>query len=311
VPVLVDPKGTNFSMYRGATIITPNRSEFEAVVGKCSDDKQLADKAVQLIISLELQAVLVTLSERGMLLIYRQDINSDCKSIYYPAQAQEVFDVTGAGDTVIASLAAGIASGESLPAAVNLANLAASLVVAKSGSAVVELQQLRQKMTQEKHVPLNLGVLSQADLVNEVSKARAAGEKIVMTNGCFDILHAGHISYLEQASNLGDRLIVAINDDAGIRAIKGDKRPIFPLEQRLIMLAALKSVSWVVSFSQATPERLLSAIKPDILVKGGDYADISQVVGADIVKDYGGQIKLMQHVSGCSTSKVLDKLLAK
>jgi D-beta-D-heptose 7-phosphate kinase / D-beta-D-heptose 1-phosphate adenosyltransferase len=309
IPVLVDPKGADFTRYKGATLLTPNLSEFQAVVGPCATDDELIAKATGLIAELDLQAILITLSERGMLLVYRGAKEQECASLHYPTHSQEVFDVTGAGDTVIATLASSIASGYSLADAVNLANIAASVAIKKAGTAIVNHAELNTALIDAHQADIQFGVVSTEQLAQQVSIARARGEQIVMTNGCFDILHAGHIQYLEQASALGDKLVVAINTDESISKLKGESRPVFPLEQRLAMLAGLRSVAWVVVFEGDTPEKLLREIKPDILVKGGDYKNISEVVGHEIVSEYGGEIKLMAHIPGCSTTSTLDKLI--
>ena len=219
VRVLADPKGTDFSIYRGATLLTPNLAEFEAVVGECSDEQQLLERGVAMLQELELDALLVTRGEQGMTLI-----RTGQPAIHLPAQAREVYDVTGAGDTVISTLATALAAGEEMPEAMHLANVAAGIVVGKLGTATVSAPELRRAVQGE--LRYGRGMLGLEQLQRAVADAKAQGERVVFTNGCFDILHAGHVSYLEQARELGDRLIVAVNDDASVSALKGPGRPI-------------------------------------------------------------------------------------
>ncbi|SDS66421.1 D-alpha,beta-D-heptose 7-phosphate 1-kinase /D-beta-D-heptose 1-phosphate adenylyltransferase [Halopseudomonas litoralis] len=300
LPVLADPKGKDFSIYRGATLITPNLAEFEAVVGVCSTEQELVDRGMALIEELDLEALLVTRSEQGMTLLRRGEVE-----MHLPARAREVFDVTGAGDTVISTLATALAAGESLPNAVGLANLAAGIVIGKLGTAAISAPELRRAVQHEQGA--GLGVLSAEQLIVAVEDARAHGERIVFTNGCFDIVHAGHVGYLEEARSQGDRLIVAINDDASVTRLKGPGRPINAVERRMTVLAGLGAVDWVVSFPEDTPEVLLEQLRPDVLVKGGDYG-IDQVVGASIVQAYGGEVKVLKFVDSCSTTAIVEKI---
>ena len=302
-PVLVDPKGQDYSIYRGATLITPNLSEFEAVVGHCKNDEELVAKGEALRVDMELDALLVTRSEKGMTLIRK-----DMPALHLPTRAQEVYDVTGAGDTVISALAATLAAGQDLAEATALANLAAGVVVGKIGTATATVAELRRAV--RIHDEIESGVLQEDRLEALVRDAQAHGEKVVMTNGCFDILHAGHVAYLAQAKKLGDRLIVAVNDDASVKRLKGDERPVNSLAQRMIVLAALESVDWVVAFSEETPERLICKIKPDVLVKGGDYRP-EAIAGGDCVVAEGGQVIVLDFVDGCSTSKIIDVIRAR
>jgi len=301
IPVLADPKGKDFSIYRGASLITPNLHEFETIVGGCKDEAELVSKGAKLMRELELGALLVTRGEHGMTLL-----RPDHAPLHLPARAREVFDVTGAGDTVISTLAASIAAGEELPLAVALANLAAGIVVGKLGTAAISAPELRRAVQREEGS--ERGVLSLDQLLIAIDDARAHGEKIVFTNGCFDILHAGHVTYLEQARAQGDRLIVAINDDASVSRLKGPGRPINAVDRRMAVLAGLGAVDWVVSFSEDTPERLLKQVQPDVLVKGGDYG-VGQVVGADIVQAYGGEVRVLGLVENSSTTAIVNKIL--
>ncbi|NWL80733.1 bifunctional heptose 7-phosphate kinase/heptose 1-phosphate adenyltransferase [Pseudomonas taiwanensis] len=303
VPVLADPKGKDFSIYRGASLITPNLSEFEAIVGRCADEAELVAKGAALMQELELGALLVTRGEHGMTLL-----RLGHPALHLPARAREVFDVTGAGDTVISTLAAALAAGEELPQAVALANLAAGIVVGKLGTAAISAPELRRAVQREQGS--ERGVLSLDQLLLAIEDARAHGEKIVFTNGCFDILHAGHVTYLEQARAQGDRLVLAVNDDASVSRLKGPGRPINSVERRMAVLAGLGAVDWVVSFPEDTPERLLGQVKPDVLVKGGDYG-IDQVVGADIVRAYGGEVRVLGLVENSSTTAIVEKIRSK
>jgi D-beta-D-heptose 7-phosphate kinase/D-beta-D-heptose 1-phosphate adenosyltransferase len=300
VPVLVDPKGIDFERYRGATLLTPNLSEFEAVVGSCANEQAIVEKGVELLEKLDIDALLITRSEHGMTLLRK-----DMPALHLPARAREVFDVTGAGDTVISVLATALAAGEGLPEAVAMANIAAGIVVGKLGTATVSMPELRRAISQEQGS--ERGVVNEEQLLVDVADARAHGEKIVFTNGCFDILHAGHVGYLEQARKQGDRLILAINSDASVTRLKGEGRPINPVERRMAVLAGLEAVDWVVSFEDDTPERLLELIKPDILVKGGDYTR-KEVVGWEIVEGYGGEIAVLDFLDDCSTTAIVEKI---
>lgn len=301
IPVLIDPKGNDFSKYAGATLLTPNMSEFEAVVGKVKDNADLEQKALSLVKSLNLEALLVTRSEDGMSLIVPGQ-----KPLHIPTYAREVYDVTGAGDTVIATLGACLASGCSLPDACAVANLAAGLVVAKLGTSTVTPQELANAVYPAKTFKKR-GVLTQEELLKEVAVLKQQGRKIVMTNGCFDILHRGHVDYLTKARALGDLLIVAVNSDESVQKLKGPTRPIVTLENRMEVLAALGCVDIVVPFNEETPQRLISEVLPDILVKGGDYK-IEQIAGHKEVLDNGGKVEILNFVDNCSTTSIVDKI---
>lgn len=301
VAVLADPKGTDFSIYRGATLLTPNLAEFEAVAGVCSDEQQLLERGLAMLQELELEALLITRGEQGMTLI-----RTGQPAIHLPAQAREVFDVTGAGDTVISTLATALAAGEELPEAMHLANVAAGIVVGKLGTATVSAPELRRAVQGElRH---GRGMLGLQQLQAAVADAKARGERVVFTNGCFDILHAGHVHYLEQARELGDRLIVAINDDASVTALKGPGRPINSVDRRMAVLAGLGAVDWVTSFADDTPIPLLELLQPDVLVKGGDYG-VDGVVGGDLVRAYGGEVRVLGLVENSSTTAIVEKIL--
>ena len=300
IPIIVDPKGTDFAKYRGATLITPNLSEFEAVVGYSNNEEEFVNKGLRLVKDLNLEAILITRGERGMTLI-----RPDSPELHLPARAQEVFDVTGAGDTVISVLAAAMAAGDGLADSTALANLAAGLVVGKLGTAAISGPELRRAVLVE--LDSGRGVMTAEQLRIAVQDAKAHDEKIVFTNGCFDIVHAGHVGYLAKAKQLGDRLIVAINDDESAHRLKGPGRPINPVERRMAVLAGLEAVDWVVSFSEDTPEPLLEFLQPEVLVKGGDYT-MDEVVGGDYVNSYGGEVRVLEFLDDCSTSAIMEKM---
>ncbi|PCI21672.1 MAG: bifunctional heptose 7-phosphate kinase/heptose 1-phosphate adenyltransferase [Piscirickettsiaceae bacterium] len=299
--VLIDPKGSDFAKYHGATLITPNWSEFQAVVGECESDEDVVLRGSALLEELGLEALLVTRGEKGMTLLQPNEA-----PIHLPTQAQEVFDVTGAGDTVISTLAACLAAGSSFSEATVLANQAAGLVVAKLGAATISQQEL--KATLHTLDDMARGFVSADELDIAITTARVNGEKIVLTNGCFDILHPGHVRYLQQAKNLADRLIILVNDDASVARLKGPERPINSLEIRAEMLSALACVDWVCAFSEDSPREHICRILPDILVKGGDYKSIEDIEGHDCVADAGGATYVLDYVDGCSTTNLIKNI---
>jgi D-beta-D-heptose 7-phosphate kinase/D-beta-D-heptose 1-phosphate adenosyltransferase len=305
IPILVDPKGSDFTRYRGATLLTPNRKEFETVVGACRNEDEILSRGLSLIEQLNLKALLLTRGDQGMTLIQPGE-----GTLHLPAYAHEVYDVTGAGDTVIAVLGASLASGLALPQAIALANLAASIVVTKLGTATVSMPELEGmvKGGLSGGSTVARGMVNEDQLLSLVQQARSQGKKIVFTNGCFDVIHAGHVGYLQEAKELGDCLIVAINSDESVTRHKGAGRPINNLNQRMLVLAGLGAVDWVTSFADDTPERLLKRLKPDVLVKGGDYT-IDQVVGADIVYAYGGEVRVLRCEEGISTTILIKRML--
>ena len=303
IPVLVDPKGNDFGKYAGASLITPNLSEFEEVAGHCANEEELVAKAGQVCEENQLGALLVTRSEHGMSLI-----ESDRTVTHLPTRAREVYDVTGAGDTVISTLAAALAVGQDLPQSTALANFAAGLVVAKSGTASVTVEELQ--LANREYFKVERGVLDEASLFKAMDACREHGETIIMTNGCFDILHAGHVTYLQQARELGDRLVVAVNIDETVSRLKGPDRPVNNVDYRMRMLAALECVDWVVPFSEDEPTRLICESKPDILVKGGDN-DPDLIPGGDCVRAAGGQVKVLSYVAGVSTTEIIGSIREK
>ncbi|HIF9410701.1 TPA: bifunctional D-glycero-beta-D-manno-heptose-7-phosphate kinase/D-glycero-beta-D-manno-heptose 1-phosphate adenylyltransferase HldE [Photobacterium damselae] len=300
VAVLVDPKGTDFERYRGATLLTPNLSEFEAVVGKTRSDDELVTKGLELIERFDLEALLVTRSEHGMTLLQKGQ-----EPLHMPTQAQEVYDVTGAGDTVISVLAASLSAGKSLADSCKLANAAAGVVVGKLGTSTLSTIELTNAIHGSQDS--GFGVVTESQLKAAVAAARARGEKVVMTNGCFDILHAGHVAYLNEAAKLGDRLIVAVNSDASVQALKGPGRPVNPEDRRMAVLAGLGAVDWVVPFSEETPQRLISEVLPTLLVKGGDYKP-EEIAGGKEVIAAGGEVKVLNFEDGCSTTEIINAI---
>ena len=297
--ILVDPKGDDFSKYKSADIITPNFQEFERIVGKVNNESEITKKGKGLIKSLNLNSLLITRGSEGMTLLDKRNgkvIRED-----FPTEARDVFDVSGAGDTVIASIAAGLAGGFSLSESIQLANLAAGIVVGKSGTATVNQAELIPYLgLSESYVSFNEVKIYSKDL-------HERGKKIVFTNGCFDILHAGHVEYLEAAKELGDKLIVAINTDRSVRKLKGSRRPVNTLAHRAKVLASLQCIDKVVFFDEDTPIKLIKAIRPDVLVKGGDYK-LKDIVGHKEVSQSGGSVVTIPLVKGLSTSKIISKI---
>lgn len=296
---IVDPKGRDFAPYTGADLVTPNLAEFEAVVGRCPDEETLVARARALCEAYSFGAILVTRGEHGMSLVSRA---GDARHL--PAVARDVFDVTGAGDTVCAALAWAVASGVPLTGAVELANTAAGVAVGKLGTSVVTRSELETARGGRRSASRALS--GSEALLSEVQAARRKGEKIVMTNGCFDVLHVGHVRYLEQAAALGDRLVVAVNTDASVQRLKGMGRPVNTLPDRMEVLQRLASVDWVVAFDEDTPRDLIAAVLPDVLVKGGDY-EVSAIAGADEVLAAGGQVLTLPFHEGHSTTAMLAR----
>ena len=298
IRVLIDPKGSDFSRYQGASLLTPNFREFEAVVGPCRDNYALVEKGHNLCVSLGLEALLVTRGDQGMSLL-----STGHPPVHLSTAAKEVFDVTGAGDTVIATMAASLATGYGYAESMVFANRAAGLVVGKLGTASVTVDELNNAGIKKIHISGDTP--DEKGLLKIVREIRAQGGTIVMTNGCFDILHAGHVYYLNQARQLGDYLIVAVNNDESVQRLKGKGRPLNTIRYRLEVLQALKAVDWALPFSEDTPERLIQLVAPDILVKGGDYRE-EDVAGAGFVRQHGGCVKIIPHYEGCSTTQILN-----
>jgi D-beta-D-heptose 7-phosphate kinase/D-beta-D-heptose 1-phosphate adenosyltransferase len=309
-PVLVDPKGADWQRYQLATCITPNTAELEAVVGKGleADEALLIGSAQEVCGRFGLERLLVTRGAQGMCLVGPGD-----QITLIPAQAREVYDVSGAGDTVIATLAAALAAGAPFEQAARTANTAAGIVVGKLGTQPIlnsELSTALRYDDGQHYFPYSAAKMAALDgALAKVQEWRAAGEKVVFTNGCFDLLHPGHISLLYQARALGQRLIVGLNTDASVRRLKGSQRPILSEQDRAAMLGALACVDLVVHFDQDTPLELIAVLQPDILVKGSDYKP-EEVVGKDVVESYGGSVKLVDLVQGYSTTKLTEKMIS-
>lgn len=303
-PVLVDPKGTDFERYRHATLMTPNRSEFERVAGRCENLGALVEKGVQLRDQLELEGLLITRGDEGMTLLQK-----DQPPLHLPALAKEVYDVTGAGDTVIASLASCLAGGLNLADSTRIANTAAGIVVGKLGTATPTSSELMAALHGQRSP--DRGALSLKALKPLIESAQKKGERIVLTNGCFDILHPGHVDYLQRARALGDRLVVLVNSDASVQRIKGPERPINALDHRMTLLSALECVDWVTPFDEDTPRDAIGLLGPDILVKGGDYTAIESIAGHDHVLARGGKVQILPFIEGHSTTGLIERINAR
>ena len=304
-PVLVDPKSADFSRYRGATTICPNLNELSAAVHRNARElKPLLEAAEALVPELGIDFLTATLGEKGIALLRA----GSCTLA--PAVARQVFDVSGAGDTVIAVLALCLASGLRPESAVELANVAAGIVVGKVGTVPVERHELIAALAPQIALQGEDKVVTREELVRRTALWKANGERVVFTNGCFDLLHIGHITVLEQARRFGDRLIVAINSDASVRELKGPSRPIVGERERGRVLAALAAVDAVVVFGEPTPLEVILESRPDVIVKGGDYA-VETVVGASEVMAWGGQVKIIPIVEGFSTTRLIAKSTAK
>jgi D-beta-D-heptose 7-phosphate kinase/D-beta-D-heptose 1-phosphate adenosyltransferase len=295
--VLVDPKGLDYSKYKGAYLLTPNKKEAsEATQINIRDDASLTQAITQLKIECDLDVSLITLSEQGVA-IYDDELRT------HPTVAREVFDVTGAGDTVLASLGFALACEYKIDDAVRFSNLAAGVVVGKIGSAtatlneIIEYESSLNKSTSDEHIK----TIGEITALSEELKIR--GKKIIFTNGCFDLLHAGHVRYLETAKSFGDVLILGLNSDKSVTMLKGEGRPINIQIDRAYILAALEAVDYVVIFDEDTPYDLIKAVKPHVLVKGGDYEG-KDVVGQDIADE----LKLVQFVDGKSTTRTIEKI---
>ena len=300
--LIVDPKSRDFGRYAGADLLTPNRGELAAATGIAGeDDASVANAAREAMKSANVGAVLATRGERGMTLVAR-----DSTPLHLPAEAREVFDVSGAGDTVIAVLAAALAVGADLPQAARLANTAAGIATSKLGTAVVHPADLLGALQARDVLASEAKVVGLESALERVQRWRSAGEKIAFTNGCFDLIHPGHVSLLSQARGSADRLIVGLNSDASIRRLKGKDRPVQNETARGIVLASMGAVDLVILFEEDTPIELIRAIRPDVLVKGADYR-VDQVVGADVVQAYGGRVMLAELLPGHSTTGTIAR----
>jgi D-beta-D-heptose 7-phosphate kinase/D-beta-D-heptose 1-phosphate adenosyltransferase len=307
-PVLVDPAAiADYAKYRGATAITPNRTEAELATGlrTPADPEEIrgAGIARKLLDDLDLEAVVLTLDRHGALLEVRGG-----EPVLVPTVARAVYDVTGAGDMVLAALAGARANGFGWLDAVHFANAAAGLEVEVFGAQPIPFPRIQREMLARSR-RLAGKVRSAEELAVELAVHRAAGHRVVFTNGCFDVLHAGHVAYLGEARRLGDVLVVAINTDEGVRRLKGPGRPVFRESDRAYLLAALECVDYVTSFAEATPHEILARVRPDVLVKGGDYAP-EAVLGREVVDVYGGEVRVLSHRAGLSSTEVTRRLAA-
>lgn len=302
IPVVVDPKGSDYHKYKGVTAITPNRRELQIAVGQdLSREQDLIIAAHRFREDLALEALVLTRSEEGMS-VFGKDGQLD----HLKADAREVFDVSGAGDTVLAFLGMGLGSGCDIKAAAELANVAAGIVVGKLGTSVVTPKELRLAVCDQ---PGSQGkIRSCENLVGILKDHRRHGKTVVFTNGCFDLLHVGHVQYLQKARTLGDVLVLGLNSDQSVRRLKGGSRPLIGQEERAHILAALDCISYVTIFEEDTPLSLIEAVRPDVLVKGGDYSP-EAVVGKDFVESYGGRLELVSFVEGKSTTGILERIL--
>ncbi len=306
IPVLVDPKSADWSRYQGATCVTPNTAEFEQVSGVHveNNESELRRIAADIRDRFALQWLLVTRGAQGMYLC-----GKDATSLTVPARAREVFDVSGAGDTVIATLAAGLAIRLPFTQAAQLANMAAGIVVGKLGTQPITRPELATalQLNDVQHPEAEtcrIATLESARIL--VKSWQSSGQKVVFTNGCYDLLHPGHIHLLHQSRNQGDRLVVGLNTDASVQRLKGPTRPILAERDRAAILSALACVDLVVLFDEDTPLQLIRQLKPDVLVKGADYR-LEQVVGKDIVESYGGRVFLAPLLNGYSTTGIISK----
>jgi D-beta-D-heptose 7-phosphate kinase/D-beta-D-heptose 1-phosphate adenosyltransferase len=298
VPVIVDPKAADLAIYRGCTAITPNRREAETGTGMTIGDEASIEEAARRIARVtDASIVLITLGERGMALWAAA---GELRMI--ASRAREVFDVTGAGDTVLAYFGLGLAAGHDPKDAAEIANLAAGVKVGKVGTSAIAPFEIdadaEAGTTARKHVDL-------PQAIARCERWRSLGKSVVFTNGCFDLLHAGHIHLLERARRLGDVLVVALNTDASVKRLKGADRPLVSETDRAKVIAALDAVDLVLLFDEDTPLEILRRLRPDVLVKGGDYS-VSTIVGADLVQDYGGRVETVPLVPGRSTSSLVE-----
>jgi D-beta-D-heptose 7-phosphate kinase/D-beta-D-heptose 1-phosphate adenosyltransferase len=302
-PVLADPKTRDFAKYEGATTVCPNLGELAAATGVESfRTEALLEAGQELVRRNGFEYLVVTMSEKGISVL-----RPDGKDFYSPARAREVFDVSGAGDTVIATLAAALAGGLAIETAVELANVAAGLVVGKVGTVPIARHELITELTPSAGYSTGEKVLELQQLQMRIRNWRESGETIVFTNGCFDILHVGHITLLEECRRFGSKLVLGLNADASISRLKGPERPIVKEMERARVMAALAAIDAVVLFTEDTPLELIRAIQPDVLVKGGDYS-VGTVVGADDVVAAGGRVEIVPTVHGFSTTNIVNKL---
>ena len=314
IPVIIDPKGRDYTPYRGCFMITPNRKEACEALGLDPSESPPPDELGALLQEkYDLRHILVTLGAEGM--YFHPERGAGLTPIHLPAHSREVFDVSGAGDTVAAIMALSLAAGAKMDDAMTLANVAAGRVIEKWGTQPIEKNELIEAMKRfhlmrDEPVTSSLYKISDRETVRlAIGKPGERSRSVVFTNGCFDILHAGHVSYLERAKAKGDILVVGINSDASVRALKGASRPIVPEDQRMRILAALSCIDYIVPFDEDTPADLITTLVPDVLVKGADYS-IENIVGAEIVTAHGGKVEVIDFIEGISTTNIVDKIRA-
>jgi len=303
VTVVIDPKSTDFSLYRGAAIVKPNLTEFEKIVGKSATLEIMVEKARDLLNQHGIGCLIITRGGDGITVV-----PATGAATHLPALSNEVYDVTGAGDTVLAVLAAGISSGLDIVQITRLSTIAAGLVVSKVGTSSVSFQELKNAVKQSDD--LRFGVMPEAELCDVIKQSQARGEKVVFINGCYDFIHYGHIRYIERARALGDRLVVGVNTDASVKRLKGPDRPMYNEQQRMEVLAALKAVDWVVMFDENTPGRLVESLNPNIIAKGDEhFKSVDQIPAAEGVEHVlrnGGSVHLISRTPDCSSSKMIE-----
>ncbi|MCZ8086479.1 MAG: D-glycero-beta-D-manno-heptose 1-phosphate adenylyltransferase [Brevundimonas sp.] len=306
IPVIVDPKGRDFARYGAVDVIKPNASELAGATGLPVDSDAEIEAALEaLLAATTAKAIVVTRAGKGMSLMRRGE-----PAQHFPGRAREVFDVSGAGDTGLAALGLALGAGASLEQAVQLAILASGVVVGKSGTAVVTPAELIEAEVSQHAGTALVKVTALDDLAAEVEGWHRQGLKVGFTNGCFDVLHRGHVAYLAQARSWCDRLVVALNSDASVRTLKGDGRPVNDLESRAVVIGGLASVDRVTAFDDPTPLRLIERLRPDVLIKGADYTR-DTVVGADLVASWGGEVRLAAFTDGFSTTRTLERIAAR
>lgn len=302
--VVVDPKGKDYNKYRQATFLGPNQREIEEISGRSiTSEVELIDVGKRLLRDLDLSYVLIKKGERGMSLI-----GKDGMLAHIPAITAEVYDPTGAGDTVTATLTLALAAGAGIKDAARLANFAAGVVVRKVGTAVPTLEAIEQITRSNAIAEFNLKIVNVEELEKIIAKLKERGKKIVFTNGCFDLIHVGHVRYLQEAKNLGDILIVAINSDNSTKKIKGEKRPILREEERAQIIAALESVDYVTIFSADTPNKLITNLRPDVYVKGGDY-QLEKLPETKVLESHGGKVVIVDEIKDRSTTKIINTII--
>ncbi|MDE1161608.1 MAG: bifunctional D-glycero-beta-D-manno-heptose-7-phosphate kinase/D-glycero-beta-D-manno-heptose 1-phosphate adenylyltransferase HldE [Acidobacteriaceae bacterium] len=305
IPVLADPKTPDFSKYSGANCVCPNLNELSIATGVPQHELDaLLEAGASQRVEHEIQHLVVTMSERGIRVL------SESEPFHSPARAREVFDVSGAGDTVIATLAAGIAGGLSVPRSVELANLAAGIVVGKVGTVPIAGHELVSELTPSTGISGADKVLDRQRMAQRVAEWRASGDSVVFTNGCFDLLHVGHVTLLEDCRRFGSKLVLGLNTDSSISRLKGPSRPVVGENERARVMAALAAVDAVVLFEEDTPLELIQELQPDVLVKGGDYS-VETVVGHEVVHARGGRVEIVPIVEGFSTTNIVRKLSGK